>query len=329
MAIEAKKRTFLIAGSCIISLLFIGFAYVSSGPNPLTARTADAESTHELLAAYAQKDSDSDGLPDWQEALYETDPNNAHSVSGALTDAQAVANGLVKPRFESEATALDTKTIPGISASPSTLTDQFARKLFGQYLLTRGQNIPSASDIATFVEQGVAELRNDHATPDTFNVGQVKVMGSGPDALLSYQATVEPVLLRVDAGKDRDEVQSFSDAITKGDEKALANVRKYAEDYKTAAHALMKISVPKELAVSHLKLANSLMHVSESLSDMASVSSDPIRTMLGLSLYTPYTESGLQALSEMNSAFLAEHAIPEAGATGSTFYTLTAVAAKK
>ncbi|MGZ2907003.1 thrombospondin type 3 repeat-containing protein, partial [Pseudomonas aeruginosa] len=75
------------------------------------------------------KDSDNDGLPDWEEALYGTDPHNAHSISPTLTDGQAVAEGLIKPQMSiassSPQNILD--SIPGQLPADGSLTQQFSQ----------------------------------------------------------------------------------------------------------------------------------------------------------------------------------------------------------
>lgn len=325
-----STRKILIGSSSVLALLLIGTAYATSGPLPFKTSTAGAESTHDILVSYASKDTDADGLPDWQEALYGTDPTNPHSVNPSATDAEAVAQGLVKPKFATAtSTPVDTSIIPGVQAGPTTVTDQFAKSLFGQYLKTRGANQPTSPEIAAFVEQGFAQLKESQTLPDTFNQGQVKVSGTGPDALLVYAAAAEAIVLKVDSGKDRDEVSYFYDAINKDDKKSLAKVKEYADAYKNAGMSLMKITVPKELSSNHLLLANSLVHVGESLESMSVVTSDPIRTMLGIASYSSYTESGRSALAKMNAVFNAEHALPPSNTPGAVFYALTLAANKK
>jgi hypothetical protein len=91
----------------------------------------------------------------------------------------------------------------------------------------------------------------------------------------------------------------------------------------------MKVPVPKELAASHLHLANALMHWSESVQDMASLPTDPIRAMLGMATYTDNTTAAGTALGEMNAVYVAEHVVPATGTTGSSFYNATVVGVKK
>lgn len=320
MQVNIHRRTWLIAGSSLLSLLLIFTAYVKSGPSVFTAHKADAESTHDLLVAYAGKDSDGDGLPDWQEALYGTDPQNAHSVSPTMTDAEAVAQGLVTPRFDSaSSTSVSSASLPGVSAAPSTLTDQFARQLFGEYLKLKAQTgrDPSSSEVAAFTEAQMQSLIDSQKVPDTFNQGQVHVSGTGPDALLAYANAAGKVIEKIDAGKSKDEVAYFSDAVYKNDASALVAVKKYSDAYAVATRALMELPVPKELAISHLALANSLMRVSLSLKEMASLETDPILAMLGMASYQGSAQGGRDALRSMGRVYATEHVLPGAGTEGS------------
>lgn len=321
MTMGYQRRTLFLFSSCLIAVVLIGTAYVSSGPSFLSAKSVGAESTHDLLVSYASKDTDSDGLPDWQEALYGTDPSNAHSVNASVTDGEAVAQGLVAPKFRNATTTpVDSSVIPGPNAGPQTLTDQFGKELFGQYLKARGSGEPSSADVATFVEQGVSSLRKSQAVQNAFNQGQVKVSGTGPDALLTYAASVEKIITKIDAGKSKDEIGYFSDAVYKNDPTSLAAVQKYAKDYAIAGKALMDVSAPKELATAHLRLANSLMQVSESLNDMSALKTDPLRAMLGMATYKDTSAEGRGALSDIWQVFHAENVVPSPGTTGSTFY---------
>ena len=323
-----ERRTLLIGSSCFISLIIIGVAYTSSGPTPFTTQRADAESTHDLLVSYASKDSDADGLPDWQEALYNTDPNNAHSVNASVTDSEAVAQGLVEPKFKTATTtAISGDSIPAVDAGPETLTDQFGKALFGKYLQNRGGTQPSPADIATFVEQGIAQFKEKQITPDAFNQGQMRVNGTGPDSLLTYAATAEQVLALMNTGKEKTDIEYMSDAVYRNDTKAIVEIKKYGDAYKVAAQALIKIPVPKELARSHLSLANTLMHVSESTLDMASISTDPLRSLLGMATYVDAASAMGKSLADMRAVYSAEHVIPATGTAGRDFYELMTTAA--
>ena len=95
------------AGSITIALAFavivITGAWFLSKPGG--ASLANAESTEALLKSYAIQDTDGDGLPDWEESLYGTDPKKADTDGDGVNDAQAVKEGLVKLSLSAEVPA--------------------------------------------------------------------------------------------------------------------------------------------------------------------------------------------------------------------------------
>src|SRR3989344_2462375 len=81
----------------LFATVLIGGAFFM-GRGTKVSNVAEASGESSLLAAVATQDSDHDGLPDWEEALYGTDPKNADSKDLGMTDGEAVAQGLIVPR---------------------------------------------------------------------------------------------------------------------------------------------------------------------------------------------------------------------------------------
>src|SRR3569833_2132398 len=94
---KISERTLRISTASGLALIMVSAAYLLSGPTFFTSHTANAESTDELLKAYANKDTAAAGLPDWQEALYGTDPNKAISNSFGIPDGEAAREGKLTP----------------------------------------------------------------------------------------------------------------------------------------------------------------------------------------------------------------------------------------
>ncbi|MDB5189560.1 MAG: hypothetical protein JWL82_517 [Parcubacteria group bacterium] len=324
-----SPRTTLIIVSSFLAVAFMVVAVLVSGPLPFHLNTVNASSTHDLLVAYAAKDTDADGLPDWEEALYATDPNNAHSVNASLTDSEAVSQGLVKPKFATATSTptLDPSELPGVIAGPQTVTDQFAQALFSQYLSQQGGTTPTPEQIASYVESAVTDLTASGATPNAFNQGQIRVSGSGPDALLTYAADAEAVMNKNSSGSDKSEIEYFADAVEKDDAAALAQTKKIGASYAGMAKGFMLISVPKEAATPHLALANAMARLGQDITDMSTLGADPLRAYLGLANYQNDSKALVTALATLNSVYAAEGARVPEGATGSTFFSATQSAA--
>lgn len=272
-----------IIAALLISGAMLGAAFWLSSP----ARMASAVSTEELLRAYAVKDADQDGLPDWQEALYGTDPADPRSIDPSMTDAEAVAQGLVEPRFSADPDAgaeLSTE-VPGVDAAPQTVTDRFGKRFLENYL-RMSQGAPmSDEELAAFIEAAVKELAEERA--DRFALSDLSVGERGREALLSYAAAMDATLVAKSAERDEKSVYDhFADFVTGVEtERSLARIGELADAYEASADAVMTLSVPPEVSAQHLDFANAYAALGEVTADMAAMNADPLRGLLGLVAY--------------------------------------------
>lgn len=315
-----SARTLRLVLASVIAILMVGGAYAFSGPNPFfgLGRIAEAQSSEELLKEYAAKDSDTDGLPDWQEALYGTDPLNAESFKAGVKDGDAVAQGLVEPKVSvrPEEEPTDLSSIPGTLPAPSSVTDRFAQTLLKQYLLNRGETPPTSAEIVAFVTASIDDLSNESASPATFKSSDVRAgSGSGTDALTTYAAQMEAAFADNTVPADRNELSYFADAV-KGDDSALAKIGDISKAYKNIANAIMKIAVPAEARQAHLAIANALMHMSETSEDMSTMKTDPVRALMGIGLYDRYAHEVVAAFTNLSGIFVAQQVSIPSGTAG-------------
>jgi hypothetical protein len=325
-----KTRVRRVLGALLIGGVLIGGAYAVADPNfsifhPLAANAA---STQELLKAYSQKDSDNDGLPDWQEELYGTDAKNPHSVDANLTDSQAVAQGLVKPKFTSAqaktepATATTTDPVlPGQTPAANTLTAQFSEDFFQQYLaLSGGQPLSSSDQQALLTElmtEFTAKAQQMLASPYT----SANVQTSSGATVMQYAADVEEVFRENDVEEGSgNPVLLMQSLIQNGDENARPKLITLATTYKSLATALSKVSVPPQLVDAHLKLMQSFDTEGNATQIVAHYEQDPIAVLGALAIYQPASEQVVTSLKDISTAILTE-GTPEPGKVGDLIVT--------
>jgi hypothetical protein len=319
-----------IVGAAVVAVALIGGAYyLSSG----RVAQVNAASTDDILKAYAAKDTDGDGLPDWEEALYGTDPTKADTFNLGMTDAEAVQKGLVKlkitaPTAPAAATSSLAASIPGPTAASTTLTDQFAQAFFNNYISTRGSQPPTADQAAQFVQGAVANLVATQVRPDAYAASDIKVSGSGATALQAYAAQVDQVFASHSAQVSYDEMTYFADAAEKNDASAVTNLKAIASAYLGVAQAVAALPVPNEAAPADLAFVNAAARLGGTIGDLATVQDDPIRALVALGDY-PTDAQGLAAsLANLSAVFAQDGAVIPEGAAGYSFYHLTQVAAQ-
>ena len=298
-----SKKTISILSSIALSVLLIVGAYGLSSLSSLVG-IADAGSTDALLKAYAEKDTDSDGLFDWQESLYNTDPTNAHSVNKTVTDSEAVTQGLLKPKFESEqqTTVTVNTDIPGVDAKPGTLTDSFSRKFFEQYLTKRGAGAPNDAELKSFVESAAADLDRQTKISPAYTMRDVLNGNTGADGVAKYiQDMDRAVSANSPTAEKKDAFERFADYVNGADDSALTRVRTVGAAYSATGAAIMKVPAPLPIKEAHVRVANAYFVLGSVLADMGKMDSDPLRALVGASRYIDAWKEANEALANLAS----------------------------
>lgn len=285
VSVTNKARTINIVVALVIATTLMGGAYILSSPGGFT-NIATAESTKEILEAYAVKDTDNDLLPDWQEALYGTDPENPHSVNASVTDSEAVAQGLVQPKFSAEVpVTVSIDDIPGELASPDSLTDRFARELFEQYLENKGADPATPEQISAFTNDAVASLLREQGEVGSYTRNNVRIGSSGSASLRIYAEAAEAAFDSNEPSDGKSELAYLRKGMMDQDPAALAKLKSISATHGEIADALLSVSVPPDAVDGHLRIVNALKATGAGLAKASGVKSDPLLAMLGLAAY--------------------------------------------
>lgn len=270
-------------------------------------RAAEASTESALLEAIATKDSDGDGLPDWEETLYGTSSNITDTFNLGMTDGEAVAKGLIVPKAIADISlATSSPALPTDGSLPpapaeGTLTAAFARNFFLLYLSAKqakGGADLSESEMTTISREALSSISSSLTTaPDFKSAKDLKISGSGADALVAFAVSAEAVLVKNTSGAVKSELLYLQDAVQNNDADALLSIASIAKAYREGAIGLSALPVPEELVEEQVALINALMRVSEIVSDFTRVNTDVLATILALHQYP-------QAVSSLGNAFI-------------------------
>jgi hypothetical protein len=285
-----------IGASALFSVVLIVGAFILTR-EVITPPSAQAGEESALLQAIATRDSDNDGLLDWEEALYGTDPQKTDSFNLGMPDGAAVGKGLLVPKAIADITvetasadkALENGELPPAPAE-GTLTAAFAQNLFTFYLETKQNNGGADltdSEVTGITNKAMNALSSSITTaPDFKTAKDLTVSGSGPDALKTFAASAEAVLMANTNTATTSEINYLQYAIQNNDQVALSSILAIAKTYRGAAAGLAVLPVPAELATVDLALINAMARMSGIIADFAREATDPLATMLAISQYT-------------------------------------------
>ncbi len=308
-----------IVSAIFIAVLLIGGAYFLANGS-LNAHRADASSTSALLQAIATRDSDNDGLPDWEETLYGTNPHKADTRGLGMTDGEAVAKGLIVPKATTPAqsktssvSSQSTSTNPGLPNAPAegTLTSAFAQNLFELYMSAKQQNggAPlSQKELHSIAMQAIELLsKSVSVKPDFKTAGSLHISAFGHGTLKSFAVSADTVFRANPRGARFGELDYLKDALSTSTNKTsiasdIKNLNSISNMYKNIASGLSVLPVPKSLAGADLELINALYRIGNVIGDFTRVNSDPFTAIIALKQYPI-------AVQNLGEAFIGIHKV--------------------
>ncbi len=310
-----SPKTIRVSAALLLSAAFIFAGYYFSSPWRITI--AGATTPDELLKDYAKKDTDADGLVDWQESLYGTDIENAHSIDPSLLDGEAVAQGKVALQFKSEAPSTPVPVTDADFEVPApakgSVTDEFAKSFFETYMTSgkgaTGDNTALVADLVAEAKRRVAEKIS--SSYQSFSVRSVPGTSTG-----TYAAMLEATLLTHQVPDEARDATSVIDAyISKNDSSQKDNLLAIATAYRGMTADLATMSVPPSLAQTHLSFLRSTDLIAQSVAAIAEYQTDPLTTVGAIGIYQSSSIELGNALQSVGAAILQEGE-PAPGAPG-------------
>lgn len=320
-----STRILPILGALVIATALVAGAYVLSGPIPFIDRVT-AQSSEELLREYAVKDTDLDGLTDWQEALYGTDPQNANSFRADLSDGEAAAQGLLTPASRVPESADD--EFPGSDPVAGSLTERFAEAFLGQYLATRGQTPPTEAELVAFVNDAMADLAREAAANPRYSTRDVSTTLDSEAAYRTYAARAASAITLNAVPAEQEDLAYFAAAGNGGDPEALAKLEEISGAYTAIAKGLVAVPVPEGARASHIAIASAFNGLGIATAHLAALEEDPILAMLGIAEYQRYRTDLIAAFVATNDAFGRYGVTLAEGEVGYHFYAMSREARK-
>jgi len=299
--LPSRKFVLIISIVIILAIIIFVIFFMSSSEENFTTTGNNKQNTvlkvkNETLSDLIKKDSDGDGVPDWEENLWGTDKNKKITFNN-IPDATYIANKKKELKIKQ---SVNTKKL--------TETEKFAREFFTSYNALKssgqidkntinnfssalGQKIVNPNLIDRYKEADIKINSNDNSTTRQRYYQKVKKL------FKSYQsigmgdelAIVTNKLLSQSADKTNNKINQNS---------KLLNI---ANAYQDFAKKIMKIDVPQSLTQYHLQIANDSNNTGLSVLNMGKVVKDPIVGLSGLSQYRKYSDNLVKAVSDLET----------------------------
>ena len=253
---------------------------------------------NEIIVDLINKDSDGDGVPDWEENLWGTDPTKKISNQGGVED--GVYINKIKAKVENNSASVTTKPT---SEENLTQTDKFSRELFST-IAALNQN--GSIDQATIdkLSSSLSEQIKNAPARKIYGASEIKIINEdSKEAAKNYNDKIEALYKKYQIkgsalGVLKESIVDENNINVN----VLSKLDPIIKQTSMIINGTAKMEVPRELALLHLDLINVLQRLTENLSDIKLFDSDVIVALSAMSQYQKNTDLLQTATSKLTQA---------------------------
>lgn len=311
---KEKKLKFVFFG--LLFVVVVGFLMSRANRSQykavgiLSADNLNNKTQTKIINNIAKKDSDNDGLKNWEEELWGTNPNNPDTDGDGTNDRDEVNSGrnpsVAGPDDNLINNNFVEKTNSNFSDENLTKTDKFAQNLFEKYLsLRRDSQAGLDSENKNFLITSVIEDSLYDEINNKYAISDLNVIDNNSEtALKKYGNDFISITELYSQDLNQDELVVFERMLRIENKEDAMYLKKSSEVYNMAIDKLLNIKIPKDLAFVHLDIVNSYNIISNALSDMSSALDDPLRGMNGFAVYIAVIDAQIDFFKEIKNYFI-------------------------
>jgi len=271
----------VLLACCVLVVLLIGF---SDDGNQFVQKVFTSDNKVKDLqvnltyADLIEKDTDADGVKDWEEALWGTNKNNPDTNGDGIGD-----------KDEIELLRAEKKGGAPTSFSNLNETDQFAREFFATTV--------ALSESGNLSEQSVAALAENYAggavdwtQVKIYTEADLTIVADGELTNTAYSTAINNALTAYDIGSI-EYINVIPTYIEKKDAQSLSVLTQTEATYAGIISELLDAPVPNNALPAHLSLINSLENHREVIGSILVVETNPIKTLSGVAYFPKSMEA--------------------------------------
>ncbi|MDB5204547.1 MAG: hypothetical protein JWP09_575 [Candidatus Taylorbacteria bacterium] len=321
---KPSKKIIILLSFCFALVIIIAFvkSHTDSEAGKTDAQIKQDQTPVENIDAGASNvkniddistlDTDKDGLPDWQEALLGTDPNNPDTDGDGTKDGEEVKLNRDPLKAGPNDAAGQKPTIDpnNPSGDAESMSDEVSRKIFSTLAYVSSDTPLTQDSQQNIIDDVMGQIQTSFKYKEYPESGLSYIDKETPETIKFYGdifASLQ-VKLILDMGKNVTAIQ--------GDFSVLAKM------YQKQADNLYTIKVPKEMSEEHLDVVNNFSKSAAVYMAIANEKKDPLALPFAVSTYQKAAADQLTSLTKVAN-FLKNNGIvytsDEAGGYWNTF----------
>ena len=281
---------FVCAG---VSTLFLGKSIQDTDRRTeLKALAGVSQGQIIVLGEIVQKDTDADGVADWEEGLWGTDPKKSVSNPSGIPDKEYVDGK--KAQFQKD------NGIVATSDESLSETEQFAREFFTTILALQQSGNLTSSNLAGITNSFFSHIKNYPRDPEYYSENNLKII-TNPSTQDTFRYLDSMAAILKKPVRNDDSIVVVALAARENSTVRLKELTPIAAAYTAIETAIAKLSVPASATTVHLNLLNSYHDIARDIHAMEKVTTDPLPSIIAVLSYERHIDDLLGNLSAVSS----------------------------
>jgi len=303
-----RKQITTIVSAVIVSVVILGFAAYSefygdrlSRSNDLTEEEKNAAA---LTEAVAKQDDDNDGLKNWEEILWKTDPQNSDTDGDGTEDNAEILAGRdpTLPGPDDQTSSPAALTINTEGEEVVTSVDYLAADLLVEYAALKedGTDPNAEKDILDELIVGSAQgIEIKTYTQEDFVVSQ---NAATKESLEIYYANFLEIFTAIENTTGY-EIQLILASVQNNAPQELEKIDRSTAIHDKMIEGLLAIETPRELISEHVSFTNNLHITNESIKNVRMINENPVLALASLQAYTEIEPVFLASSETLGASF--------------------------
>lgn len=263
------------------------------------------------------KDTDGDGLKDWEERLWQTDLDNPDTDGDGASDNDEI-NAKRNPRLARTGGKNDQfggKSITHLAGEQppedANKTEALAHDLFSAYMLIKQQ---SGGDLQPQqieqLSQAFAQRAAGSYAPHIYTKKDLKIGTDSSSGALQSYASALVVIFKDTTAQDTKTLAVMKDFLSTANNEKLKNLEPSITFHQKTQEKLQTLPVPSEMSDIHLVLLNGTAEMAYLLSGIMNAPTDPVSGVAALGRFEPVRRLLGETLVAAGNYFTNKSAIP-------------------
>jgi len=250
---------------------------------------------NEKIEDLVNRDTDGDGVSDWEEGLFGTDPTRRDTNGDGILDSVEIA------KLQGQSSINGDLNLGNGSTENLSQTEQLSRELLSTLATLNQAGSVDQTTVDTLSNSLIAKIQ-DSGARKIFRYSDLKIIKNDTrQDIVNYNNTLTVIYKKYPFPKDTviDIIDEFVIDEETVDESVLAKLDPIIKQYNNIIAEMVKMNVPEDVALLHLATLNSLQKLSENLADIRLYENDIVVSVSALSQYDSTTDNLIIATNNL------------------------------